>query len=175
MTTATIFALAFAIICTIVILQSVQIVPMGQARIVERLGRYSRTLEPGLHLMVPIVDAVRASVDVREQTVTLPPHDVVTSDRRVLAITVEYRSSIDDPVRATYEVTALGDVMAQLVRSTLDDVVGALTADDALMGRAALALDVRRVLTEAAAGWGVRVGEVLVHEVVRVPDSRAPA
>ncbi len=175
MSPTTVVTITVSVIAAILILRSVQVVPQHQVRIVERLGRYFKSAEPGLHLLVPVVDTVRAAVDVREQAVTMPPHDVVTSDRRVLAITVEYRSSIDDPVRATYAVAHLGDAMAQLVRATLDEVIGAMTAEDVLVGRAALTVDLRRVLTDGAATWGVRVEDVLVHEVERVPDSRAPA
>src|ERR671913_1013156 len=92
---------AFAII---VLVRTVRIVPQQTALIIERLGRYSRTLEPGLHLLVPFVDVVRANIDLREQVVSFPPQPVITSDNLVVSIDTVIYFQVTNPKAATYEI-----------------------------------------------------------------------
>ena len=117
--------LALILIFVIVALvKAVRIVPQAVAIIVERLGRYSRTLEPGLHLLVPFIDRVRASVDLREQVVSFPPQPVITEDNLVVSIDTVIYFQVTDPKAATYEIANYIGAIEQLTVTTLRNVIG---------------------------------------------------
>src|ERR671928_111362 len=93
-----------ALFAVITLIRSVRIVPQQRMDVVERLGRYQRTLKPGLNLLMPFIDAVRTKVDMREQVVSFPPQPVITSDNLVVSIDTVLYFKVVDPVRATYEI-----------------------------------------------------------------------
>ncbi|HEX2773640.1 MAG TPA: SPFH domain-containing protein, partial [Micromonosporaceae bacterium] len=95
---------AIALITIVTLIRAVRIVPQQRMDVVERLGRYKRTLNPGLNLLVPFVDAVRTKVDMREQVVSFHPQPVITSDNLVVSIDTVLYFRVVDPVRATYEI-----------------------------------------------------------------------
>src|SRR3954451_10199761 len=99
-----ILMIAVALIGVVTLLKAVRIVPQQRQDVVERLGRYKRTLNPGLNLLVPFVDAVRSKVDMREAVVSFPPQPVITSDNLVVSIDTVLYYKVVDPVRATYEI-----------------------------------------------------------------------
>ena len=102
--TALIVVLAVTAVVLAVLAKTVRIVPQANAQIVERLGRYQRTLEPGLALVVPFVDRLRSRIDLREQVVTFPPQSVITKDNLVVGIDSVIYYSIMDPASAQYKI-----------------------------------------------------------------------
>jgi regulator of protease activity HflC (stomatin/prohibitin superfamily) len=158
--------LAILVIVVIVILvRAVRIVPQAKAFIVERLGRYSRTLDAGLHLLVPFIDRVRAGVDLREQVVSFPPQPVITSDNLVVSIDTVIYYQVTEPRSAVYEIANYIQGIEQLTVTTLRNVVGSMDLEQTLTSRDQINGQLRGVLDEATGRWGVRVNRVELKSI----------
>jgi regulator of protease activity HflC (stomatin/prohibitin superfamily) len=142
------------------IAKAVRVVPQASAVIIERLGRYSRTLEPGLHFLVPFVDRPRAVVDLREQVVSFPPQPVITSDNLVVSIDTVIYFQPTDPKSAVYEIANYIQGIEQLTVTTLRNVIGSLDLEQTLTSRDQINGQLRGVLDEATGRWGIRVNRV---------------
>ena len=162
-----------ALIVIVALARSVRVVPQQRMDVVERLGRYRRTLRPGLNFVVPIVEAVRSKVDMREQVVRFPPQPVITSDNLVVSIDTVLYFKVVDPVRATYEIANFLQAIEMLTVTTLRNVVGALDLKTTLTSRQTLNWQVSRVLDEGAEPWGVKVTRVEVKDIEPAQDVRA--
>jgi regulator of protease activity HflC (stomatin/prohibitin superfamily) len=157
--------LAVAFVALIVVMRSIRIVPQASAGIVERLGRYQRTLNPGLSLLVPFVDRVRPLIDLREQVVSFPPQPVITEDNLVLGIDTVVYFQVNDPRAASYEIANYIQAIEQLVVTTLRNVCGGMTLEDTLTSRDKINAELRTVLDEATGKWGIRVNRVEIKSV----------
>ena len=142
------------------VLKAVRIVPQATSVIVERLGRYSRTLDAGLHFLVPFVDRPRAVVDLREQVVSFPPQPVITSDNLVVSIDTVIYFQPTDPKAAVYEIANYIQGIEQLTVTTLRNVIGSLDLEQTLTSRDQINGQLRGVLDEATGRWGIRVNRV---------------
>ena len=161
-----IIALALVFVVIVVLAKAVRIVPQARAGIVERLGRYSRTLEPGLHILVPFLDhLVKPLVDLREQVVTFMPQPVITEDNVTISIDTVFYFTVTDPFRSTYEVANLLLAVEQLTVTTLRNVIGSLTLEETLTSRDKINSDLRIVLDEATERWGIRVNRIELKAV----------
>lgn len=160
----TIFAITlaavFAVFILITVARSVQIVGQAETAIVERLGRYSRTLTPGLAILVPFLDRVRQRVDMREQVVSFPPQPVITSDNLVVSIDSVIYFTVMDPRAATYEIADPLLGIEQLTVTTLRNVIGSMDLEETLTSRDAINGQLRGILDEATGKWGIRVSRV---------------
>ncbi|HLS41075.1 MAG TPA: SPFH domain-containing protein, partial [Ornithinicoccus sp.] len=143
-----------------VVAKTIRIVPQASAIIVERLGRYARTLDPGLHFLVPFIDRPRAVVDLREQVVSFPPQPVITSDNLVVNIDTVIYFQPTDPKAATYEIADYIQGVEQLTVTTLRNVVGSLDLEQTLTSRDQINGQLRGVLDDATGRWGIRVNRV---------------
>ena len=153
--------LGLLILLTITTLaRAVRIVPQATAVIVERLGRYSRTLDAGLHFLVPFVDRPRAVVDLREQVVSFPPQPVITSDNLVVSIDTVIYFQPTDPKSAVYEIANYIQGIEQLTVTTLRNVIGSLDLEQTLTSRDQINGQLRGVLDDATGRWGIRVNRV---------------
>ena len=144
----------------VVVARSVRIIPQARAGVVERLGRYHKTLMPGLNLLVPFIDRVRPLIDMREQVVSFPPQPVITEDNLVVSIDTVIYFQVTDPRAATYEIRNYLGAVEQLTTTTLRNVVGGLNLEEALTSRDNINGQLRVVLDEATGKWGIRVGRV---------------
>jgi regulator of protease activity HflC (stomatin/prohibitin superfamily) len=144
----------------LVLWRTVKIVPQARAGIVERFGRYSRTLDAGLALVVPFVDRVKPLIDLREQVVSFAPQPVITEDNLVVSIDTVLYFQVTDPKAATYEIANYISGIEQLTVTTLRNVVGSMTLEDALTSRDEVNNRLRGVLDEATGKWGIRVNRV---------------
>jgi regulator of protease activity HflC (stomatin/prohibitin superfamily) len=140
--------------------RSVRIVPQARAGIVERFGRYHRTLHPGLNLIVPFIDQLRPLIDLREQVVSFPPQPVITRDNLVVGIDTVIYFQVTDPRAATYEIASYVAAVEQLTVTTLRNVVGGMDLDTTLTSRDKINSELRRELDEATGRWGLRVSRV---------------
>jgi regulator of protease activity HflC (stomatin/prohibitin superfamily) len=140
--------------------RSVQIVPQARAGIVERFGRYHRTLYAGLNLVVPFIDRLRPLIDMREQLVTFPPQPVITMDNLVVGIDTVIYFQVTDPKAATYEIANYVAAVEQLTVTTLRNVVGGMDLDMTLTSRDKINGELRKELDEATGRWGLRVSRV---------------
>ncbi|SFI34417.1 MULTISPECIES: SPFH domain-containing protein [Microbacterium] len=149
-----------AIFVIVVVFRSIRIIPQAYAGVVERLGRYQRTLSPGLNLLVPFIDRVRPLVDMREQVVSFPPQPVITEDNLVVSIDTVVYFQVTDARAATYEIANYLGAVEQLTTTTLRNVVGGLNLEEALTSRDNINGQLRVVLDEATGKWGIRVSRV---------------
>ncbi|WP_213817002.1 SPFH domain-containing protein [Glaciihabitans sp. dw_435] len=149
-----------AIFVIVVLFRAIRIVPQATAGVVERLGKYHKTLNPGLNLLVPFVDRMRPLIDMREQVVSFPPQPVITEDNLVVSIDTVVYFQVTDARAATYEIRNYLGAVEQLTTTTLRNVVGSLNLEEALTSRDNINGQLRIVLDEATGKWGVRVGRV---------------
>jgi regulator of protease activity HflC (stomatin/prohibitin superfamily) len=161
-----------ALFAVITLIRSVRIVPQQRMDVVERLGKYKRTLSPGLNLLVPFVDAVRTKVDMREQVVSFPPQPVITSDNLVVSIDTVLYFKVVDPVRATYEISNFLQAIEQLTVTTLRNVIGSLDLERALTSREEINRHLSSVLDETTGRWGIKVTRVEIKAIEPPPSIR---
>jgi regulator of protease activity HflC (stomatin/prohibitin superfamily) len=152
--------LLLVLFAVIVIFRTVRIVAQQTALIIERLGRYSRTLEGGIHFLVPFVDKVRANIDLREQVVSFPPQPVITSDNLVVNIDTVIYYQVIESKSAVYEIANFIQGIEQLTVTTLRNVIGSLDLEQTLTSRDQINAQLRGVLDEATGKWGIRVNRV---------------
>jgi regulator of protease activity HflC (stomatin/prohibitin superfamily) len=145
--------------------RTVRIVPQARAGIVERLGRYNRTLNPGLTILMPFVDRLKPLIDLREQVVSFPPQPVITSDNLVVQIDTVLYFTVNDAKSATYEVANPLQAIEQITVTTLRNVIGSLSLEDALTSRDHINAQLRGVLDEATGKWGIRVNRVEIKSI----------
>ncbi|MGB3098218.1 MAG: paraslipin, partial [Solirubrobacterales bacterium] len=126
---------AIALLVLVSLAAAVRIVPQARAGIVERLGRYQRTLQPGLALLIPFIDRMLPKIDLREQVVTFPPQAVITEDNVNVGIDTVVYYTIIDPKSVTYEVAQPIRAIEQLTVTTLRNVIGSLDLEEALTSR----------------------------------------
>jgi len=150
----------------------VRIVPQQRMDVVERLGRYHRTLKPGLNLLVPFFDSVRTKVDMREQVVSFPPQPVITADNLVVSIDTVLYFKVVDPVRATYEIANFLQAIEQLTVTTLRNVIGSMDMERALTSRDEINRHLSGVLDETTGRWGIKVTRVEIKAIEPPPSIR---
>jgi regulator of protease activity HflC (stomatin/prohibitin superfamily) len=160
-----IVAAVVVIFLLIAFARTVRIVPQARAGIVERLGRYHRTLNPGMTLLVPFVDRLRPLIDLREQVVSFPPQPVITEDNLVVQIDTVLYFTVNDPRSATYEVANPLQAIEQITVTTLRNVIGSLSLEQALTSRDHINAQLRGVLDEATTKWGIRVNRVELKSI----------
>jgi regulator of protease activity HflC (stomatin/prohibitin superfamily) len=144
----------------IVLTRTLVIVKQADTAIVERLGRYQRTLNPGLNILVPVIDRIRERVDMREQVASFPPQPVITEDNLVVSIDTVIYFQVTDPKAATYEISSYLLGIEQLTVTTLRNVIGSMDLEQALTSRDQINGQLRGVLDEATGKWGIRVNRV---------------
>ncbi len=168
----TIIAIVIALLVVVAVGKSVRRVPQQRMDVVERLGRYHRTLKPGLNVLVPFFDMVRTKVDMREQVVSFPPQPVITSDNLVVSIDTVLYFKVVDPVRATYEIANFLQAIEQLTVTTLRNVIGSLDLERALTSREEINRHLSGVLDETTGRWGIKVTRVEIKAIEPPPSIR---
>lgn len=171
-TFVTAFVVILALIALITLIKMVKIVPQQRNDVVERLGKYNRTLTPGLNILVPFIDAVRTKVDLREQVVSFPPQPVITSDNLVVSIDTVLYFKVIDPVRATYEIANFLQAIEQLTVTTLRNVIGSMDLERSLTSREEVNRQLSAVLDENTGRWGVKVTRVEIKAIEPPPSIR---
>ncbi len=154
-----------AVFILLVIGRTVRIVPQARAGIVERFGRYNKTLLPGLNVVVPFVDRLRPLIDLREQVVSFPSQPVITEDNLVVGIDTVLYFQVTDPKAATYEIANYIQGVEQLTVTTLRNVVGGMDLEHTLTSREEINGHLRGVLDEATGKWGLRVNRVELKSI----------
>ncbi len=140
--------------------RTVRVIPQAHATVVERLGRYHRTLNAGMTIVIPFVDRVKPLIDLREQVVSFPPRPVITEDNLGVEIDTVLYFQVTDPKSATYEIADYLAGIEQLTGTTLRNVIGSMTLEQTLTSRDAINGQLRGVLDEATGKWGIRVNRV---------------
>ena len=169
-----IVAVVIVVFLLILFARTVRIVPQARAGIVERLGRYHRTLGPGMTVLMPFVDRLKPLIDLREQVVSFPPQPVITEDNLVVQIDTVLYFTVNDARSVTYEVANPLQAIEQITVTTLRNLIGSLDLEDALTSRDHINAQLRGVLDEATNKWGIRVNRVELKSIdppVSIQDS----
>lgn len=167
-----ILAGAIALVIVITLVKMVKIVPQQRNDVVERLGKYNRTLTPGLNILVPFIDQVRTKVDLREQVQSFPPQPVITSDNLVVSIDTVLYYKVVEPVRATYEIANFIQAIEQLTVTTLRNVIGSMDLERSLTSRDVVNSQLASVLDENTGRWGIKVTRVEIKAIEPPPSIR---
>ncbi|MGN6377542.1 MAG: SPFH domain-containing protein [Gaiellales bacterium] len=160
-----IFVAVIAILAVIAVATSIRVVRQSYVGIVERFGRYTRSLGPGVHVLVPFLDRLRMVVDMKETVQPFPPTPVITKDNVTIGVDTIVYYQVTDAVKATYEVANVLVAMEQLTITTLRNVVGSMTLEETLTSRDSINTQLRTVLDEATEKWGVRVTRVELKSI----------
>jgi len=139
------------------VLRSIRLVPNQWAYVVERLGKYQVTMRAGFHAMLPFLDRVVAKLDLREDTIDVPPQECFTKDEVKVEVDGVMYISVVDPVKATYGITDYRYAATQLAQTTTREVIGKLDLDQTFEERELISQKVVDVLEDAGAAWGIRV------------------
>ena len=172
-TAGLLFFAVLVVFAVIVVAKSVALIPQAEAAVVERLGRYSRTVSGQLTLLVPFIDRIRARIDLRERVVSFPPQPVITEDNLTLNIDTVVYFQVTNPQAAVYEISNYIVGVEQLTTTTLRNVVGGMTLEQTLTSRDQINGQLRGVLDEATGRWGLRVARVELRSIDPPPSIQA--
>ncbi len=158
------------VVAAVTVIKAIALIPQGEAAVIERLGRYTRTVSGGLTILVPFIDRVRARVDTRERVVSFPPQAVITQDNLTVAIDIVVTFQINDPARAIYGVDNYIVGVEQISVATLRDVVGGMTLEETLTSRDTINRRLRGELDAATSKWGLRISRVELKAIDPPPS-----
>ena len=166
------FILMILLIAIVVILifSTVKIVPQSYAYVVERIGAYDRTLNVGLHILIPLIDRVSNRVSLKEQVMDFAPQPVITKDNVTMQIDTVVYFSITDPKLFTYGVVRPINAIETLTATTLRNIIGELELDDTLTSRDIINSKMRSILDDATDPWGIKVTRVEVKNILPPKD-----
>jgi regulator of protease activity HflC (stomatin/prohibitin superfamily) len=167
---ALIVGIVLALIAIVLVVRTVRIVPQARAANVERLGRYTRTLDAGLNVVIPFIDRVRKQIDLREQVVSFEPRAVITEDNLVVHIDTVLYFQVTNPRDAAYEIADYIQAIEQLTVTTLRNVIGSIDLEKTLTSREHINSTLRGVLDEASGKWGIRVNRVELKSIDPPPS-----
>jgi len=154
-----------AVLLILVVVRSVRVIPQARARNVERLGRYRRTLQPGMNFIIPFVDRVKKEIDLREQVVSFKSQPVITEDNLVVLIDTVLVFQVTDPRAADYEIVNYIQAIEQLTATMLRSVIGSMDLEATLTSRDHINNMLRGVLDDASGKWGIRVTRVEIKAI----------
>jgi len=157
--------LVLVVLIIVFLSRSIWLVPPARARNVERLGQFHKTLEPGLHLVLPMIDRVKDLIDLREQVVSFTGQRVITEDNVVVAIDTVLFFQVTDPRAADYEIVNYIQAIEQLAATMLRSVIGSMDLEQTLTSRDKINTLLRGVLDEASGKWGIRVTRVEIRSI----------
>ncbi|MCL6443317.1 MAG: SPFH/Band 7/PHB domain protein [Alicyclobacillus sp.] len=161
----TAIAVVIVLIVLLVILRAIRIIPQQRVAIVERLGKYHATLNPGVNLIVPFIDRVVRIMDLRTQQVVVPPQMVITKDNVQIQIDTVFFYTIVEPKMATYNIANVVQGIQNITAANIRQVVGHMELDETLSGRDKISLSLRTALDEVTESWGVRIDRVEVVDI----------
>src|SRR4029079_19204896 len=168
-----VFLIALVVFAIVVVAKSVKVIPQAEAAVIERLGRYSKTVSGQLTLLLPFVDKIRARVDLRERVVSFPPQPVITEDNLTVNIDTVVYFQVTNPQAAVYQISNYIVGVEQLTTTTLRNVVGGMTLEQTLTSRDSINGQLRGVLDEATNRWGLRVARVELRSIDPPPSIQA--
>lgn len=170
MTFGTVLFGVLILLIVVVVARSVALIPEGEAAVIERLGRYTRTVSGGLTLLIPFIDRIRAKVDTRERVFSFPPQAVITQDNLTVAIDTVVTFQVNEPERAIYGVDNYIVGVEQISTATLRDVVGGMTLEETLTSREVINRRLRGELDAATTKWGLRISRVELKAIDPPPS-----
>jgi regulator of protease activity HflC (stomatin/prohibitin superfamily) len=164
MEAAAVVVLLFIVLLVIYVALAIKIVQQYEKGLIERFGRYRKTVDPGFHMIVPFIEKMQR-VDMREQVVDVPPQEVITKDNVVVTVDAVVYYQATDPVKLKYNVANFIIAATKLAQTNLRNVVGDMDLDDALTSRETINAELRAILDEATDVWGTRVVRVEIQRI----------
>lgn len=178
MSTFTIVIIAIVILALIVVKKSLVIIPQSETKIIERLGKYYATLQPGINIIIPFIDRAKeivtlvhgryvysSSIDLREQVYDFDKQNVITKDNIQMKINALLYFQVVDPFKAVYEINNLPNAIEKLTQTTLRNIIGELELDQTLTSRDTINTKLRAVLDDATNKWGIKVNRVELQDI----------
>lgn len=164
MTAAAVVVLSFIVLLVIYVALAIKIVQQHEQGLIERFGRYRKTVGPGFHMIVPFIEKMK-KVDMREQVVDVPPQEVITKDNVVVTVDAVVYYQATDPVKLKYNISNFVLAATKLAQTNLRNVIGDMDLDEALTSRETINTELRQILDEATDVWGTRVVRVEIQRI----------
>lgn len=167
------FAIAAAVVAILTIFAAIKTVPQGEHWTVERFGRYTRTLESGLRVIVPFIDRIGRRLSVMEQVLDVPPQTVITKDNAAVVADGVVFFRVNDTARAAYQVQNLQEAIVNLTTTNLRSVIGSMDLDDTLSKRSEINEILMGIIDEATDPWGVKIMRIEIRDLRMSDDLQA--
>ena len=158
------------IIVLVLAAMSIKIVKQAEVYIIERLGKFYKVADAGLTIIIPFLDHVRSVVSLKQQTMDIPPQDVITKDNVTITIDTVVFYQITDPAKAVYEIQSLKKGIEYLAITTIRDIIGKMDLDETFSSRDGINTQLRVVLDEATDRWGCKIDRVEIKDITPPPD-----
>jgi regulator of protease activity HflC (stomatin/prohibitin superfamily) len=170
MTSAMVVAIVLVVFVFIIVAKSVRLVPQGEEWIVERLGKYHRTLRPGLNFLTPFIDRVAYRLVTKDIILDVQEQEVITRDNAVILTNAIAFIKVTDPVKAVYGITDFSEAIRNLIMTTLRSIVGEMELDEALSSRDRIKARLRESIADEAIDWGLTVKSVEIQDIKPSPS-----
>ena len=161
-----IFAIVFALLVIVTLFAGVKTVPQGYDWTIERFGKYTQTLSPGLNIIVPFFDRVGRKMNMMEQVISIPEQEVITKDNATVTVDGVAFFQVFDAAKASYEVANLAQAIVTLTMTNIRSVMGAMDLDQVLSHRDEINERLLRVVDAAVSPWGIKVNRIEIKDIV---------
>ena len=166
----TIFLLVLLILIIVLLAKSIKVVKQSEVYIIERLGKFHKAADAGLTIIIPFIDTVRSVVSLKQQTMDVPPQEVITADNVTITIDTVVFYKVINPAKAVYEIHSLKKGLEYLAITTIRDVVGKMELDESFSARESINIQLKSILDEATDPWGCKVDRVEIKDITPPPD-----
>ena len=164
------FGIALLIFCVIAIMKGIVIVPEGYECTLERLGKFTRVLNPGFHIVAPFIDTVGAKLNMKEQTLSIPPIEVLTKDEILVRVGGNLLFQIQNSVNAAYQVRDLGVAILRVAENNIQTIVGQMTKEDFISKQDVVNYKLKDIMGEVIAPWGTKIIHIKVWNMDSKPS-----